>query len=116
MAHVTIVATGGTIASRTDPESGAVVPAVGAEELVASVPALADVAEIEVVEFASVSSWDVTPQMMADLARRISAHSTETDGFVVTHGTDTMEETAFALAALLDVDVPVTVARLRTTA
>lgn len=112
MSRVHILATGGTIASRTDPATGAVVPAVTAEELVASVPELADVAEVTVDEVARVSSWDITLETMADLARRVTdlaGSDDPPDGFVVTHGTDTMEETAFALDILCEVEQPIVV-------
>jgi L-asparaginase len=84
---VRVVATGGTIASLADPETGAVRPAVSAADLVASVPGLGPV---EVEEVAHVNGWNVTPETMLEVARRASG-----GGVVVTHGTDTVEETAF---------------------
>lgn len=110
MPRIHIIATGGTIASRRDPDTGVVVPAVDAASLVAAVPAVADVAEIDVTEVARVSSWDLSPATMVAVARRIEELALETpspDGFVVTHGTDTMEETAFVLDATLDVSQPI---------
>jgi L-asparaginase len=108
--RVHIIATGGTIASRIDPQTGAATPAVSANELIDSVPELADVAEVGVTELALVSSWNITLPLMAEAARtirRLAEGDDAPDGFVVTHGTDTMEETAFALEMLLDVDQPV---------
>jgi L-asparaginase len=84
---VRVVATGGTIASLADPETGAVRPAVSAADLVATVPGLGPV---EVEEVAHVNGWNVTPATMLEVARRASG-----GGVVVTHGTDTVEETAF---------------------
>jgi L-asparaginase len=107
--RICIVTTGGTIASKVDPDTGAAVPAVAAEELLAEVPGLADLGEVEAVEFSLVNSWDMTPAAMADLARTIAGLAPRADGFVVTHGTDTMEETAFVLDGLLDLDQPVVV-------
>lgn len=111
MPRIVIVTTGGTIASRVDPDTGATVAAVDAEDLLASVPQLADLADIDSHEFALVNSWDMTPSMMASLARDLVRIAGEgrPDGIVVTHGTDTMEETAFALDLVLDLDVPVVV-------
>jgi L-asparaginase len=94
---VRVVATGGTIASLADPETGAVRPAVSAADLVATVPGLGPV---EVEEVAHVNGWNVTPATMLEVARRASG-----GGVVVTHGTDTIEETAF----LCDVTVESTV-------
>jgi len=93
-----VIATGGTIASLADPETGAVRPAVSAEDLVASVPGLG---EVEVEEVAHVNGWNVTPATMLDVARRASAGG----AVVVTHGTDTVEETAFLCDVTVDGDV-----------
>lgn len=103
MAVVHIVTTGGTIASRIDPVSGAAIPVVQAEELIGQVPALAEIAEIRVSEFGLIGSWNMTPALMADLARQVRTllAEPETTGVVITHGTDTMEESAFALSLLL---------------
>lgn len=88
-----VVATGGTIASLADPETGAVRPAVAAEELIAGVPGLDAFGPIAVDEVDRVSGWNVTPQTMLEVARRAAAAREE--AVVVTHGTDTVEETAF---------------------
>lgn len=109
MPRIVILTTGGTIASSIDPGSGAAVAAVNAEDLLASVPTLREFAEVEAHGFSLVNSWDMTPQMMASLGRELSrlADDDRPDGFIVTHGTDTMEETAFVLDLVLDLDVPV---------
>jgi L-asparaginase len=86
---VRLIATGGTIASLADPDTGAVRPAVSAADLVATVPGLGPV---EVEEVAHVNGWNVTPATMLEVARRASAGG---GPVVVTHGTDTLEETAF---------------------
>ncbi len=109
MPIVQIITTGGTIASRIDPDTGSAVPVVRPDELVAQVPALADIAEVRITEFSLVSSWNMTPAMVANLARTIQRVLADPDvtGVVVTHGTDTMEETAFALDLLLQGPAPV---------
>jgi L-asparaginase len=93
-----LIATGGTIASLADPETGAVRPAVSAEDLVATVPGLPPV---EVEEVAHVNGWNVTPETMLDVARRASSGGP----VVVTHGTDTIEETAFFCDVTVENDV-----------
>jgi L-asparaginase len=95
---VRLIATGGTIASLADPETGAVRPAVSAEDLVATVPGLGPV---EVEEVAHVNGWNVTPATMLEVARRASAGGP----VVVTHGTDTIEETAFLCDLAVEHDV-----------
>jgi len=94
---VRVVATGGTIASLADPETGAVRPAVSAADLVATVPGLGPV---EVEEVAHVNGWNVTPQTMLEVAQRAAG-----GGVVVTHGTDTIEETAFFCDLTVESDV-----------
>jgi L-asparaginase len=95
---VRVIATGGTIASLADPETGAVRPAVSAADLVATVPGLGPVA---VEEVAHVNGWNVTPATMLDVARRASVGGP----VVVTHGTDTVEETAFFCDITVESDV-----------
>jgi L-asparaginase len=106
---VRILTTGGTIASLPHPESGAKRPAVSGEELVASVPGLDRVADVQVEEVASASSWNLTPQDMLTVARRAGEALAEpdVDGVVVTHGTDTIEETAFLTDLTLRAEGPV---------
>jgi L-asparaginase len=106
---VRILTTGGTIASLPDPDSGAKRPAVSGEELVASVPGLDRVADVQVEEVASVSSWNLTPHDMLTVARRAGEALREPDveGVVVTHGTDTIEETAFLTDLTLRAEGPV---------
>lgn len=97
-----LLATGGTIASRQDPDTGAVVPAVSAEDLIAAVPGLEDHGGIEVEEIDQVNGWNITPEVMRRVAERARAALVEdgVDGVVVTHGTDTTEETAYLVELL----------------
>jgi L-asparaginase len=106
---VQIITTGGTIASRVDPATGAALPVLGGAELLAQVPSLGDVAEVRVTEFGLIGSWNMTPPLMAELAQTVQQFVTDPEvaGVVITHGTDTMEETAFALDLLLDSPRPV---------
>jgi L-asparaginase len=106
---IRVVATGGTIASLADPETGAVRPAVGAEDLVRSVPGLDSFGPIAVDEVDRVNGWNVAPATMLEVARRATAALAEdgVDGVVVTHGTDTVEETAFLCDVTIASDKPV---------
>lgn len=105
---VVILTTGGTIAMRLDPERG-VVPAVSGPELIAAVPPLEAVCPVEVREFANIPSPHMTPAIMFELARTAEQALTEPDtlGVVITHGTDTMEETAWLLDQYIQNDKPV---------
>ena len=95
--HIIVITTGGTIAMKKDPETGGLVPAVSGEDLAAAVPGLSDWADVSVVEFSNVPSGWMSAEKMFDLSHLIDKLSEEgkADGFVVTHGTDTLEETAF---------------------
>ena len=107
---VHIITTGGTIASRIDPVTGGAVPAVGAAELVALSPAIRDyAAEVRVTDFGMLQSWNIGPEVMRQIAAVASdaLRDEATAGVVVTHGTDTMEETAFALDLLVGSQKPV---------
>jgi L-asparaginase len=108
-AAVQIITTGGTIGSRVDPATGGAVPAVGVEELIALTPGLAEIASIRTTDFGLFQSWNIGPRLMVDLAASVAASLRDDDvaGAVVTHGTDTMEETAFALDLLVDSEKPV---------
>ena len=109
--RVVVLATGGTIASAYDSSKGGFVPALSGADLVASNPALAAVARLEVEQIANVASTDMTSEIWRTLTRRASARLAEADvaGVVVTHGTDTLEETAYFLDLTVASDKPVIV-------
>ena len=106
---VTIISTGGTIASRVDYRTGAVRPAISASDLYSIVPELSDIAVIETEILFSAFSEDLTPKHWAKTAETIAKHiANGAQGIVVTHGTDTMGYTAAALSfALQELPVPV---------
>jgi L-asparaginase len=105
---VVVVSTGGTIAMRPDPASGKLVPAVSGEELVAMLR-WREAPPIELDDFAHVPSFDMHGQLALELARRVSEHCGRADvsGVVVTHGTDTMEESVYAVDRLHGSQKPV---------
>lgn len=105
---VVVVSTGGTIAMRADPATGKLVPAVSGEELVELI-AWPEAPPLELDDFAQVPSFDVHGEIALALARRVSEHANrpEVAGVVVTHGTDTMEESVYLVDRLLGSDVPV---------
>lgn len=94
---VGLIATGGTIASLSDWTDGAARPAVGADELLRRLGLATEADKVVTRDVARVSGWDVTPTMMLHVAREAQAllAGDEVSGVVVTHGTDTIEETAF---------------------
>jgi L-asparaginase len=106
---VVLFTTGGTIAMRYDPVVGGAAPAVSGPELIEAVPPLAAVCPVEVREFSNIPSPHMTPKHMWDLGNRIEAALSEPDvsGVVVTHGTDTLEETACFLDLYVRSEKPV---------
>jgi len=108
---VVVLATGGTIASRFDPALGALAPAATGADLVKAVPGLDKVARVEVEQIANIGSNDMTPEIW----RRLSTRANELlakdgiSGVVVTHGTDTLEETAYFLDLTVTSSKPVIV-------
>ncbi len=96
---VAVLSTGGTIASKHDPAKGGYLPALSGEDLVAAVPAIKKVARIQVEQISNISSTEMTPEIWLRLAGRVNAllRRPEIAGIVVTHGTSTLEETAYFL-------------------
>ena len=106
---VVIVATGGTIAMKYDPEKQGLVPACTGEDLAAAVTGLCDVAPLEFIQFSNIASCGMTPKNMWDLHVKIEEVLARDDvaGVVVTHGTDTVEETSYFLDLLKKSPKPV---------
>ena len=96
---VAVLSTGGTIASKQDPGKGGYVPALSGEDLVSAVPAIKRIAQIQVEQISNISSSDITPEIWVRLAGRVNGllAKSEIAGIVVTHGTNTLEETAYFL-------------------
>jgi glutamyl-tRNA(Gln) amidotransferase subunit D len=99
---VSILATGGTIASYVDYRTGAVHPVTSPEELAGAVPELAKTASLRTRIVFSMFSEDLQPEHWQRIAREVKAEfDAGAHGVVVTHGTDTMQFTAAALAFFL---------------
>lgn len=108
MPHILALHTGGTIAMRQD-DNGAVAPAAANPLLAQTTTVDADIA-VTAVDFFNLPSPHITPAHMLALSKRIrEAIAQGIDGVVVTHGTDTLEETAYFLDLTLDATVPVVV-------
>ena len=99
---VTIVSTGGTIASRIDYRTGGVKPALNAEDLLSIVPELSEIADLDSEILFSIFSEDMTPSLWNQMAMRVHGLiESGVDGVVIAHGTDTMGYSAAALSFAL---------------
>ncbi len=96
---VQFIATGGTIAMKIDPVKNAPVPAISGDDLLATVPDVAKYAAIQVNNLSNVPSDYMDPARWIELTRTVQAalDKPEVAGVIVSHGTDTLEETAFWL-------------------
>ncbi|MGY0145745.1 L-asparaginase 2 [Edwardsiella tarda] len=106
---ITVLATGGTIAGGGDSatQSNYTAGKVGVEALVDAVPQLKKIADIKGEQLVNIGSQDMNDQVWLKLAKKINAECSKTDGFVITHGTDTMEETAYFLDLTVKCNKPV---------
>jgi len=102
MPRVVLFGTGGTIASRLDYRTGAVIPAFSPGELYGSVPELADICNLETEKLYGVFSENMGPEQWIGTAKAIAREIERgVDGIVVGHGTDTMHHTAAILSFML---------------
>jgi len=106
---VKLLGTGGTIASRLDYRTGAVIPAFSPGELYGAVPELAEICNLETEKLFAVFSENMGPEQYKKLAVSIGKEIHKgIEGIVIGHGTDTMHHTAGALSYMLqDLPVPV---------
>lgn len=109
LAKVTLLGTGGTIASRLDYRTGAVIPAFTPGELYGAVPELADICNLTTKKIFGVFSENMAKEQYIALAKQIGEEiEAGADGIVVGHGTDTMGHTAAILSFMVqDSPVPI---------
>ena len=106
---IVILFTGGTIQMRNDVERGGAVPALNAKEILAATRGIDDITGVETEEWGAFPGPHMTIERMWSLRNRIRDHLARPDvtGVVVTHGTDTLEETAYLVARSLPASKPI---------
>lgn len=111
--NITILATGGTIAgastTNSATDSSYTAGKVGVDALIAAVPEMKSVADVSGEQVVKIGSQDMNDEVWLKLAKRVNEllAKDDVDGIVITHGTDTMEETAYFLDLVVKSDKPV---------
>lgn len=99
---ISILSTGGTIASRVDYKTGGVYASLSSKEIIAQVPEIENIATIRAREVMQVMSEDITPKDWKIIAKEVVKEiNSDADGVIITHGTDTMHYTSAALSFML---------------
>lgn len=108
---VAIIFTGGTISMKVDPRLKAAIPALSSEEIIGMVTNIEKLADIDVINYANIASPHITPNMMMDIAKLVKETVNREDiiGVIVTHGTDSLEETAYLLDLVIKTEKPIIV-------
>ncbi|MCC6319309.1 MAG: asparaginase [Gemmatimonadaceae bacterium] len=109
MRVIALVFTGGTISMRFDAVAGGAVPALAAEEILAAARGIEEVADVRVEEFGRYPGPHMTVEREWALRNRLVAlvNDPRIDGVVVTHGTDTIEESAYLATRSIDTEKPI---------
>ena len=105
MKKILVITTGGTISMKAS-KSG-VIPSLSGKEILELIPQIKNIANLDLYEFSNIPSPMMTPVMMFELSKYITKVIGNYDGVVITHGTDTVEETAYMLFLTLQTKKPV---------
>jgi glutamyl-tRNA(Gln) amidotransferase subunit D len=105
---LSIVSTGGTIASRIDYRTGSVTSQFNASDILTAIPELKEIANYRTISLATILSENMTPAIWQELARAVyNEIKGGAMGVIVTHGTDTMAYSAAAISFMIDTPVPI---------
>ena len=99
MKRILLIATGGTIASR--PTETGLTPMITSEEILEFIPEAAQVCQVSTTQISNIDSTNMNASHWVDIVRTIEQHYDSYDGFVISHGTDTMAYTAAALSYMV---------------
>lgn len=109
--NILIIFTGGTFSMKIDEETGGAIPYFHGEELVEMIPEANELANISIYNFGNYPGPHMTPELMLNLAKvvRENIKKDSVDGIIITHGTDTLEETAYLVDLAVRTDKPIVV-------
>ncbi len=110
MKNILVVFTGGTFSMKID-ETGGAVPHFSGNDLLEMMPEVSNLANVSVYDFGKFPGPHMTPELMLKLSKKIQEFlaKDKIDGIVVTHGTDTLEETAYLLDLTIKTEIPIVV-------
>ncbi|MGE5861146.1 MAG: asparaginase [Ignavibacteria bacterium] len=109
--NILVVFTGGTFSMMIDRETGGAVPRYSGSELLDKIPEAKELANIVCYDFGKYPGPHMTPELMFELAKKIQGkiNNKKFNGVIVTHGTDTLEETAYLLDLVVKTKIPIVV-------
>jgi len=107
--NILIVFTGGTFSMKIDEKTGGAIPKYSGEELLEKIPEAKNLANITCYDFGKYPGPHMTPELMFKLSETIKGliKDKNVDGVIVTHGTDTLEETAYMLDLTIKTEIPI---------
>lgn len=109
--NILVVFTGGTFSMKIDEKTGGAIPYFHGEELIKMIPSAKGLANISIYNFGMYPGPHMTPELMLNLSKVIqkNVNKKSVDGVIVTHGTDTLEETAYLLDLTIKTEKPIVV-------
>lgn len=109
MKKVAVIFTGGTISMKVDKRLAAAIPAMSSQEIMSMVTNIDKIAEIEIINFGAYPGPQMTPDLIMKLASdvKLLLARADIDGVVITHGTDSLEETAYYLDLNINSNKPI---------
>ncbi|SHF00323.1 L-asparaginase [Thermoanaerobacter uzonensis DSM 18761] len=106
---IVIIFTGGTISMKNDPNLNAAIPSLSGNEILKMVPNIKENSQIEIIQFGNFPSPHLTPELLVNLKLEVEnvIKKQQVKGVVITHGTDTIEETAYFLDLTINSEKPI---------
>lgn len=109
MKNILVIFTGGTFSMKIDTATGAAIPHFSGSELIELIPQVKELAELEVYDFGKYPGPHMVPELMLSLSGKVKEFLKTGlyDGVVITHGTDTLEETAYFVDLAVHTEIPI---------